>query len=180
MAGMYSLGWDIGIQLRFERRQSTRPRDRFPSPLINSYASRDGHGFFLICLEGDRHWPKVLAAVERHDLGDDERYATNQLRAENCEVLIADLDEVFSTRDMDEWAERFDAHDVWWAPIQTIPEVIADPQAQPGFVDMTPHDGEDPYRAVATPVDFDGHELRPGPVPGIGEHTDEVLAELDR
>ena len=178
--GMYALGWDIGIQLRFGRRQSTRPRERFPTPLVNSYAAGDGHGFFLICLEGDRHWPKVLAAIEHPELGDDERYATNRLRSENCEALIADLDAIFSTRQMAEWAERFDSHDVWWAPIQTIPEVVADPQAQPGFVDMTPHEGEEPYRAVATPVDFDGHELRPGPVPRLGEHTEQVLAELDR
>jgi len=177
--GLYSLGWDIGIQLRFGRRQSTRPRERFPTPLINSYAAGDGHGFFLICLEGDRHWPQVLAAIGHPELGDDERYATNRLRSENCEALIADLDAVFQERDMAEWADRFDAHDVWWAPIQTIREVVEDPQAQPGFVDMTPHDGEEPFRAVATPVDFDGHEQRPGPVPYLGEHTAEIMSELD-
>jgi crotonobetainyl-CoA:carnitine CoA-transferase CaiB-like acyl-CoA transferase len=178
--GMYSIGWDIGIQLRFGRRQSTRPRERFPTPLVNSYAAGDGHGFFLICLEGDRHWPQVLAAIDHPELGEDERYATNRLRSENCEALIADLDAVFSTREMAEWAERFDAHDVWWAPIQTIHEVVEDPQAQPGFVQMTPRDGEEPFRAVATPVDFDGHEQRPGRVPHLGEHTDQVLSELDR
>jgi crotonobetainyl-CoA:carnitine CoA-transferase CaiB-like acyl-CoA transferase len=56
--------------------------------------------------------------------------------------------------------------------------VIADPQARPGFVDMVPRTGEEPFRAVATPVDFAGHEQRPGPVPELGEHTDEVLTEL--
>ncbi len=178
--GMYSIGWDIGIQLRFGRRQSTRPRERFPTPLVNSYAAGDGHGFFLICLEGDRHWPQVLAAIDHPELGEDERYASNRLRSENCEALIADLDAVFSTREMAEWAERFDAHDVWWAPIQTIHEVVEDPQAQPGFVQMTPRDGEEPFRAVATPVDFDGHEQRPGRVPHLGEHTDQILSELDR
>ena len=56
--------------------------------------------------------------------------------------------------------------------------MIADPQAQHGFVDMQPNDGGEAYRAVATPVDFDGHEQRPGPVPHLGEHTADVLAEL--
>jgi crotonobetainyl-CoA:carnitine CoA-transferase CaiB-like acyl-CoA transferase len=134
--------------------------------------------FWLICLEADRHWPQVLAAIERPDLADDPRYADAPTRLANSTALIADLDAAFVTRPLAEWAERFDEHDVWWAPVQSIVDVIADPQAQPGFVAMTPRAGEDPYRAVATPVDFDGHELRPGAVPRLGEHTDEVLDEL--
>ncbi len=57
--------------------------------------------------------------------------------------------------------------------------MIEDPQAQSGFIEMTPADGGDPFRAVATPVDFEGFRMSPGPVPRIGEHTDEVLTELD-
>ena len=84
---------------------------------------------------------------------------------EHAGELIAEFDAVFDTRPLSEWAQRFDEHDVWWAPVQSIVDVIADPQAQSGFVDMMPRDGEEPFRAVATPVDFDGHALRPGAVP---------------
>ena len=96
----------------------------------------------------------------------------------HAQDLIAEFDRVFATRPLSEWAERFDEHDVWWAPVQSIVDVIADPQAQPGFVDMTPRDGDEPFRAVATPVDFDGYVVHPGPVPRIGEHTAEILDEL--
>ena len=136
--------------------------------------------FWLICLEADRHWPQVLASIDRTDLATDPRYVDAKTRLENCVALIADLDAAFATRPLAEWAERFDEHDVWWAPVQSIVDVIADPQAQPGFVDMTPNPGEKPYRAVATPVDFHGYDMRPGPVPRLGEHTDEVLDELRR
>ncbi len=176
--GMYSIAWDFGVQLRFGRRESTRSRERSRAPLVNSYRAGDDRVFWLICLEAERHWPQVLAAIDRLDLADDPRYVDVTTRLENSVALIADLDAAFATRPLSEWAERFDEHDVWWAPVQSIVDVIADPQAQPGFVDMTPRDGEDPYRAVATPVDFDGHELRPGAVPRLGEHTDEVLDEL--
>ncbi len=178
--GMYSIGWDIGIHLRFGRRQSTRPRERNPAPLINCYRAGDDRGFWLICLEADRHWPKVLTAIDHPELGDDPRYATAQLRNEHCEPLIAELDAVFATRPLGEWGERFDANDVWWAPIQSIAEVIDDPQARPGFVEVPAGDAGEPYRAVATPVDFDGHVQRPGPVPHLGEHTAAVLAEIGR
>jgi crotonobetainyl-CoA:carnitine CoA-transferase CaiB-like acyl-CoA transferase len=177
--GMYSLGWDMGIQLRFGRRESTRPRERNSAPLINNYRASDGRFFWLICLEADRHWPKVLEAIERPELADDERYHTAASRYRNCADLIADLDAEFVKRPMAEWGERFDELDVWWSPVNTIAEVIEDPQAQSGFVDMVPDEGGEPFRAVATPVDFAGYEPTIGPVPRLGEHTDSVLGELD-
>ena len=69
---------------------------------------------------------------------------------------------------------------ITWAPINSIVDVIDDPQAiaAGAFVDMVPRPGEAPYRAVATPFDFEGFDVRPGTVPALGEHTDEVLAEL--
>jgi len=178
--GMYSIAWDYGIQLRFDRRESTKSRDRSRAPLINSYRAADDRIFWLICLEADRHWPKVLAAIDRPDLADDPRYADAVARMNHSADLIAEFDAAFATRPLAEWAARFDEHDVWWAPVQSIVDVVADPQAQSGFVEMTPRDGDEPFRAVATPVDFDGHEVRPGPVPSLGEHTAEVIAELRR
>jgi len=180
--GMYTLAWDIGIALRFGKRESTRSRERSRGPLVNSYRASDGRAFWLLLLEADRHWPKLVAALEMSELGDDERFTDAKLRLANSEALIAELDEAFATFTYDDLIVRFDAHDVWWAPINSIFDVIADPQAQANgaFVDMTPRDGEAPYRAVNGPVDFGGHAVRPGPVPNLGEHTADVLAELEQ
>ena len=86
------------------------------------------------------------------------------------------------TRTFDEWVERFDAHDVWWAPVNTLRDVLADPQANAAgmFVEMAGIDGEQ-YKSVSTPVRFEpasDHVAAPGRVPTLGEHTAEVLAEL--
>jgi crotonobetainyl-CoA:carnitine CoA-transferase CaiB-like acyl-CoA transferase len=179
-AGIYTMGWDIGIFLRFNRIQSARHRTRFTAPLLNSYRAGDGKGFYLIGLEQDRHWPGVIAAIERPDLDQDPRFDTAAGRVKDCEALIAELDEIFASRTRDEWADAFDANDVWWAPINTIADVVADPQAiaAGAFVDMPVVDGEPPYRAVASPIDFDGAGHLVRPVPGVGEHTEEVLHEL--
>lgn len=181
-AGMYTLGWDIGIQLRFGKRESTRPRERNKAPLMNCYRSSDGHGFWLLLLEADRHWPNLLRALGRADLGEDERFHDARARHKHSEELITALDEAFERVPYAELTAAFDAHDVWWAPINSIVGVTEDPQAHAAgaFVDMTPREGEAPYRAVNGPVDFAGHTLRPGRVPALGEHTAEVLAELDR
>ena len=178
--GMYGVSWDLGIQLRFRKRTPTVSRAANPSPLVNSYQASDGIGFWLICLESDRHWPNVLAAIERPELATDERFVSAKDRLTNAEALIVEFDATFAAHPMAYWHERLDDHDVWWAPVQSLVEVIEDPQAASGIVAMTERPGEREFRAVATPVDFDGRAVRPGPVPDLGEHTDEVLAELDR
>jgi crotonobetainyl-CoA:carnitine CoA-transferase CaiB-like acyl-CoA transferase len=178
-AGMYSLGWDIGIVLRFGRRQSTRPRERNSAPLVNCYRAGDGRGFWLLCLEAARHWPKLVAALALDDVAADPRFATPMLQAKNSEEFVATLDEAFAQHSFAELTRRFDEHDVWWAPINSIADVLEDPQAEAcgGFVDMSPRGDEAPFRAVNGPLDFGGYDFRPGPVPTLGEHTDEVLGE---
>ena len=82
--------------------------------------------------------------------------------------------------DLDHWAERFDAHDVWWAPAQSMPEVVEDPQmhAVGAFIEIE-NPGGDPIPSVNSPITFRGSPLRVGrPIPRLGEHTAEVLAEL--
>jgi crotonobetainyl-CoA:carnitine CoA-transferase CaiB-like acyl-CoA transferase len=178
--GMYSIGWDFGVQLRFGRRERTRSRQQSRTPLTNSYLAGDGKGFWLICLEADRHWPNVLAAIDRHDLATDPRFVDAPTRLANSVDLVATLDEVFATRSYAEWAARFDAVDVWYAPIHSLTDAIADPQvvASGALVAMTPREDEAPYQAIASPVDFDRRPQRPGPVPHLGEHTDEVLDSI--
>lgn len=89
--------------------------------------------------------------------------------------MIEVLDAHFATGTYDHWTKRFDACDVWWAPLNSIPEAIEDPQviASGAFVDMSPRDGEAPYRAVNSPVDFSDYSPQYGPVPRLGEHTAE-------
>jgi crotonobetainyl-CoA:carnitine CoA-transferase CaiB-like acyl-CoA transferase len=180
-AGIYGGAWNVGTLMRFGRLSRPRSREMSQTPLVNSYQAGDGHGFWLLGLEAERHWPGLLAAIEREDLAADERFATARDRSRHAEALVAELDVTFASRTMPEWIERFDANDVWWAPINTPRSLLEDPQAEASgaFVDMTPRDGEEPFRAVASPIDFDDLTLRPGPVPRLGEHTAEVLGEFD-
>ena len=175
--GMYALGWDIGIQLRFAKRESTRPRERSRAPLMNCYQAFDGKGFWLLTLEGDRHWPNLVAALDVAGLADDVRFTTAKLRLANSVELVVLLDEVFGHRTFEELTTSFDLHDVWWAPINSIVDVISDPQARAAgaFVDMQVHEGEQRYVAVNSPVDFGEPVAQRGRVPKLGEHTEAVL-----
>lgn len=170
--GMYTLGWDIGVYLRFGKRQSTKSGRANPAPQMNCYRCSDGRAFWLLGLEADRHFPGLLAAIGREDLAGVENFRNARARSINAAEFTAVLDEHFATDTYDHWTSRFDEHDVWWAPLNSIAEVVDDPQANASgaFVDMTPQPGEAPYRAVNTPVDFAGYEPTYGPVPKLGQH----------
>jgi crotonobetainyl-CoA:carnitine CoA-transferase CaiB-like acyl-CoA transferase len=178
--GLSAIGWNVAVQQSFGRLESAKPRERSPMPMVNSYEAGDGKWFWLIALEGDRHFPGLMAAIERDDLASDERFAGAKARKANSEAFIAELDATFASQPLSHWAERFDAHDVWWAPAQTIAEVLDDPQieAAGGFVEIEDGEGGS-VPSVNSPITFRGEPLeRTRPVPAIGQHTDEVLSEL--
>lgn len=171
--GIYTLGWDVGVYLRYGKRQSTKPNRENPSPMMNCYRASDGRAFWLLGLEADRHFPGLISAIERPDLADKEEFKNARARSINAAQFTAVLDEHFATQNYDHWTQRFDECGVWWAPLNSIPEAVNDPQviASGAFVEMTPREGEAPYRAVNSPVDFDGYVPRYGPVPALGEHV---------
>ncbi len=180
-SGAYAIGNDLALQNFFGKRGRTRPRTEHETPLYNSYRTGDGRWFWLVALEGDRHWPGLLRALEREDLGEDERFATARARIRHRRELIEALDQEFARRTLEEWAARFAAAEVWWAPVQTLAEIAADPQAEAigAFVEQPGMGGTPPLRTVATPVAFWGMEDKPrSGAPALGEHTDEVLGEL--
>lgn len=177
--GMYMVGWDINMALRLGVPTIPMSRCQPPNPLINGYTAGDGQRFWVLGLQGDRHWPDVVRAVDRPEWLDDPRYATLLLRWEHSAELVAELDAIFATRPMAEWAAIFDREDVWWAPVQAAHETLVDPQARAagGIVDV-PSDA-DPVAMVATPVDFGGTPWAPRSMPPeAGQHTEEVLLEL--
>jgi crotonobetainyl-CoA:carnitine CoA-transferase CaiB-like acyl-CoA transferase len=177
--GIYTIGFDVNTALRFGVPIGVATRETMGNPVINNYRDRDGRWFWLIGLEGERHWPDLCRAIGRPEWIDDERFASARGRRKNSAELCGLLDAIFATRPREEWGQMFDRENVWWAPVQSVEEVIEDPQVRDGggFVDV-PDDGG-AATMVATPVDFADTPWEPRAMPpDLGEHTDEILAEL--
>lgn len=182
--GLYAVSWDLSTQLTFGRLKRMRPREEHDTPLVNTYRAADDRWFVLIGMEADRHFPGVCTSIDRPELVDDQRFSSASNIRKNAVDLIALLDEAFASQPLDHWKALFEVHDVWWAPCQSMAEVADDPQAiaLESFIDTHDNslDGEQPIKTVASPVRFGGKVFRPRrPVPALGEHTDEILAELD-
>ena len=177
--GAYMLAWDANTVLR--TKNPIQPYDRFHAlnPIIDSYQAGDGRWFWLLLLQGDRHWPDILRAVGREDLGDDPRFANMMGRAMNSQALVEALDAEFAKRPLAEWGAIFDRENVWWAPVQTVAEMVEDPVAKAAGVLIDIETPEGPQTTLATPVDFYGTPWKAqGPTPELGQHTEEVLLEL--
>jgi crotonobetainyl-CoA:carnitine CoA-transferase CaiB-like acyl-CoA transferase len=174
--GAYILGWDLGLQMALGRVAGSEPRDRNQAPLMNAYRTADDRWFFFTGLEADRHLPNVCRALDRPDLLDDPRFASASAVRRHRSEFIAALDEIIGRRTLEEWAEAFDHHGVWWARAQSPAEVVDDPQleANGGFVEIATGGDGPAQRSVNGPVTFSAAppaRVRRAPV--LGEHTDE-------
>jgi formyl-CoA transferase len=119
-------------------------------------------GPFLICCGNDRLFAKLAQEVGHPEWPQDPRFATNRARLANKDALLAPLRTVLRENPRAAWLERLVGAGVPCAPINTIPELIAEPQvAAMGMLVAPP--GED-YSVVATPISFDG--ARPTPRAG--------------
>ena len=178
--GSYMLGWDHNVTAVTGADTVAWGRDGPPNPLINCYRCADGEWFWMLGLEGERHWPDVVRALERPEWATDARFVGIEDRLENSKELVALMDEVMATRSRAEWGEIFDAENVWWAPVQTTLDMRSDPQARAAgcWVEVPTPNG-DTVEMVATPVDFSktAWEVRDA-VPELGQHTELVLMEL--
>ena len=178
--GSYMLGWDHNVTAVTGADTEAWGRDGPPNPLINCYRCGDGEWFWMLGLEGERHWPDVLRALDRPEWATDPRFVGIEDRLKNSKELVALMDEVMATRTRAEWGEIFDSGNVWWAPVQTTLDMRNDAQARAAgcWVQVPTPDG-DSVEMVATPVDFSktSWEVRDA-VPELGQHTELVLMEL--
>jgi crotonobetainyl-CoA:carnitine CoA-transferase CaiB-like acyl-CoA transferase len=175
-SGTYVIGSDLA---NAERGGKPLPglRRMMYNPMLGVYRAADDRWFWLLGVQATRHWPNVARAIGRPDLLEDPRFSDMEALLANRLDLMALLDEAFAHGTLDEWAEVFAEHDVWWDPLLTFDEVLEDPLVTASGAFRESADAS--HRAIATPVDFSSLPDTPAPrPPEAGEHTEEVLLEL--
>lgn len=150
-----------------------------PNPLVCTYRTSDDRFVALCMLQGQRYWPGFCRAAGREDLIEHPDYATDAARMANIEACIATLDEVFATRTLEEWTAALATQDGQWDIVQKAGELPADRQAVAnGYSQAVDYGDGRSLTMVSSPVQFDRAPSPARPAPGLGAHTDEVMAEI--
>ncbi|RUU46093.1 CoA transferase [Mesorhizobium sp. M6A.T.Ca.TU.002.02.2.1] len=141
---------------------------------------KDGH--IILAIGNDGQFAKFCAAVGLVDLPSNPDFATNPSRVANRAKLREHIIEALKTFDRDPLLAKLEAASVPASPINTIGEMFADPQTIARGMRLDLDDGHgNLLPSVRAPMVMSGTPLvYERPSPRLGEHTAEILAELER
>ena len=137
-------------------------------------------GFITAGTVSDREWQGFARAAQRPELVEDARFATSTARMKNWDERLDVMGEVFRTDTTARWLERLTAEQVPCAPILECHELLTDAQvAANELIEEIDHPQVGRIRHVRPAARFDRTAARVrGFAPTLGQHTDEVLAEI--
>ena len=182
-ASLYEAGiafsiWDISEYWgtgRVPHRLGTANRMAAPYEAV-----RAKDGYFVIGANNDRLWLRLCEVIDRPDLAANPSYKTNANRLGNRAGLATDLEQTFLTQDRDHWVSLLLQAGVPAGPISDYAEVFASDHARAREMKMTvAHPVEGAVPNIGFPVKLMGtpQQIR-RPPPLLGEHNDEIFAEL--
>jgi formyl-CoA transferase len=144
-------------------------------------------GAMLLAIGNDGQFARFCAAAGRPEWAADVRFATNTQRVMHRELLVPLMEEVTRTRSTAEWVALLEDKAVPCGPINDIGQGFADAQVQARGLALNQlcspvaqaQTAINSIASVASPLRLQDTPpvLRRAP-PALGEHTDEVLAEL--
>ena len=138
----------------------------------------DGNQIFF-GVQNEREWERFCEVVlGRPEMANDELFDGNSHRVENREALEEEISAVLGRLSSEEAIERLERAGIANARMRTVQEFLEHPQLE----------ARDRWREVGSPaghlrtllpsVVMSDSEPVMAPIPGVGEHTDEILAQL--
>jgi crotonobetainyl-CoA:carnitine CoA-transferase CaiB-like acyl-CoA transferase len=146
----------------------------------NAYEVEDG--YIAIACIAERHWVSLAEVMGREDLVGREGYASKVERARRMEEVDGVIENWLEGRKKDEVIETLLDVDVPCAPVKTIESIVDDPHLKErDMIHYLPNQGEgrDEVPVPGMPIKFsEGESPEVTQAPLLGEHTEEVLAEI--
>ena len=138
----------------------------------------DGH--LILAVGNDGQFVRFCQVAGCPEWPRDERFATNANRVRNRHILVPLLAPVLLQRTRADWLAALEAAKVPCGPINDMADVFADPQVLARQMTVKlPHPLSDALELVASPMKLSQTPVQMRrPPPLLGQHTDEVLAEL--
>jgi crotonobetainyl-CoA:carnitine CoA-transferase CaiB-like acyl-CoA transferase len=157
------------------------PKDENGHSAIAPYGMFEASdGYLNICVGNDAQFQRMCEALDLAPLGRDQRFATNSQRLAHKDALLAELGTRLLQLTGAEAITRLERAGVPVGPVNDLAAVLNDPEVR--------------RREMVVPIEREGHgraEVVNGPwkvdgrssvvyrqPPRLGEHTEEILAEL--
>ena len=177
-AAIWTMGSDLSVGLVTGEVPQPIMRLETPSPLVGRFRCADER-WIMLTMPAENYWKAYCRALGKSEWLSDSRFADPVERANWGPELMIMCDEVFATAASHIWAEKLDAEGMVWSLIQSLDEVIDDPQvaALGAFVEVP--DSMSSHRTISPPFDLRGSDVSvKGPAPVHGQHTREILSEV--
>jgi CoA:oxalate CoA-transferase len=146
-------------------------------------AFRAADGFIIIAAGNQTLFARLCAALQRPELCDDPRFASNDLRTRNHEPLKQEIERTLSTGGAEAWLGVLGDAGVPCGPINDVAQVVSDPHVAARNMIITTLDaaaGE--VRMAGNPVklsDYEDPTERPS-APELDQHREAILAFLGK
>ncbi len=160
--GYHILGCDAAIGLATGEPVRRHDRATAPNPLWNSYPTVDDRWLMLVMIEADRYWPRFCDALERPDLAAEPAAKDLKELAKESPRLIRTIEAAIREKPLAHWRAAFDRAGLIWAPVQTLEEALADPQAHAmGYIGELDHPEAGRFQTMGAPFRIEGTQVGP-------------------
>ena len=138
----------------------------------------DGH--LAVMPYSDRDWLELYSAVGREMELAAPEFQTRQSRHRSPAVVYGSLARVLSERTTAEWVDLCKRLNIPFGRVESLDDIVVDPERHRGVIEEAVHPDLGPYRSIRSPLILDDSptSIRRH-APFVGEHTVEVLRELE-
>ena len=143
-------------------------------------AFKAADGYLVVATREDSFWRTLCSVIERPELANDPRFATNAERCRHRDILVPELERIFAARSVGDWMARLRPAQVPAAPVNHLDGAFAEPPVGEGAMILEyDHPDVGRVRVPGNPIKMSEAPATPSrPAPRLGEHTDEVLRGL--
>jgi itaconate CoA-transferase len=133
----------------------------------------------MFAIQNDREWARLCDQVLLHpEWTDDPRFARNELRVTNRDILEPLIEEALAEVSVDEAEARLEAASLAFARANEAREVFAHPQVRERGRTIHAESPAGPIELLRPPFNIEGMIERDLPIPVVGAHTDDILRSL--
>ena len=137
-------------------------------------------GYMMVLVVSDDEWAGFVRASGRPELAEDARFTTLSDRIEHFQELFDTMRATVRDGTTEAWVQKLDAEQVPCAQVNSVQALLSDPQiAHNELIEETEHPNAGRLREPRPAARFREHPVggrRPAPM--LGQHNDEILAEL--